>query len=283
MIADVVICARGGGLGHAARGIAAAEVLERDGREPLLLLRPGLDVEKLRMPGWLLKKTRFCSLSELSGVTGQALLVDTFPSGWRENISPTVLKRFDERILLARYAEGASYALVAEWFDAVLFPYSQTYSEWNLPPFSGIPIGFVIRPQPAFNQTPNGKLAFIDTEHRCQEGLLNQITEHARVAGYELSVFFDLSREIYAEKFLFAGAGYNMFYEALERKLDARFIPVEKRYDNQRKRADGFRLNLNGLPDLDRWLAFKSFPTFDIQICRTFTGDDAKRRQRYGS
>ena len=252
MIADFLIYAVGGGKGHAVRGGVLQQLLRKDGHSSIVLVRP--ENLSLFAPDAVVRPNSE-NFSQNGFGLARSIIVDTFPGGWQNELSETFLKRFEQRIFLARYRRGLSWTEVSRLYDSVILPYESREDEWGELPVPAKSVGFLLRENaPAWTEDGES-LLLIDPERRCGERFLNLVQKISARCSRPFRLIHDSSEELRAGKFLFIGAGYNTFYEVLRRKIDACFLPVQKRYDDQAHRARRWGVELESLPALAQWMA----------------------------
>ena len=252
----VLIYAVGGGLGHAVRGLCLQSLLREEGRESLVLVRdtafghPQLPAEGVVQP------YRGGSLQEFSS-SFDCLLVDTFPQGWQEEFSDEALLGFSERIFLARYQKRFDWHLVRKFYQRILFPYPMQFSEWGDLAKTGEFCGHVLREKCCRWVHETDDLVLIDSGGRTSQQFHEVLRSLCRAQSRTFRIVdsYSPNDEIFGAKFLFVGAGYNTFYEVLRQNVDARFLPLLKRYDDQKRRVQMFRKGLFSLGELKDWLA----------------------------
>jgi hypothetical protein len=270
MTADTVIYARGGGLGHAARGLRIAELALSLGHHPLVLVRPDLDAARLRPPEMLRNCLSSLRLSELmQNCKAETLWVDTFPWGWREEFSPTLLSKFRRRFFLARYCRDLQWKDVQHCYHRIFLPYPETMSEWEEIPVRAAHLGFVLREDSVFYADESRHMVLIDTEERCPASFIDGVRSLAQDTGLSFEYVPAFSHCVRASKFLIVGAGYNTFYETLLKKIDARFLPVEKRYDDQFRRARLWRRGTESFAGIREWLESPALRSAPAVACCT--------------
>jgi hypothetical protein len=239
---SAVIYALGGGLGHltrallVARGFARATVLHH------AAVRPALPTHAT------LVRVEHGDVGDLPRDT-ETLVVDTFPAGLAREIDDRVLRAFAHTVLLRRYIRPGTYdddeALAAR-FDAVLLPYPAAACEWE-GGADGLHVGHVVRDL-VRDDGPEAPLAVIGNPGVLPPAWRERLPPETRfVAG----PFARLPR---AARYLAVGAGYNLCYELARLGVDFRAVPLERRYDDQFRRADRLDVGLYDRDALERWL-----------------------------
>jgi hypothetical protein len=253
---SVLICARGGGFGHAARGRELQKRLQAEGLGSLLLIRPGAEA-CWRETGFPFEARPVCPGDERRFAT---LIMDTFPAGWNGELSPELLASFRRKLLVTRYCRGADPSSWGGAYDRLLNPYPEHFDEWepSLPVSRSISIGWLVRKPPfAFRFEP-GHWCVLDPERRLGDPQRTLFARLANRGGYRLRLIGELPLApdaLQFEKLLCVGAGYNLFYELLGMPGDIRFLPVRKRWDDQVRRTRLFRNGIDRLEALEEWLS----------------------------
>jgi hypothetical protein len=239
---SAVVYALGGGLGHltrallVARGFARATVLHASPVRPALATHATL----VRV--------------EHGDVTdhlrdADTLVVDTFPAGVARELSDKILRPFARTVLLRRYIRPGAYeddeALAAR-FDAVLLPYPADDCEWE-GTADGLHVGHIVRDLSVEDgaEAPLAVLGNAEVLPPAWRALLAPDTVF--VAG-------PFSRLPRAARYLSVGAGYNVCHELARLGVDFRAAPLERRYDDQFRRADRLGVGLYDRDALERWL-----------------------------
>lgn len=253
--AEFLIYALGGGHGHARRGLLIQRLLTQAGRGSVVLLRPGSDAHFPGATGPRLYAESFTApgLAALHRALPRRLVVDTFPGGWRGELSEATLARFERCFLLARYARDPPGR--PEAYERILTPYPARGSEWEPQPAGAESTGYVIDASHVRAEPDRRRFAVLDPAGRCRGRTLALLGELARRAGLAFDYRRSLAAPLRCRKLLSIGAGYHTFYELLGQGLDLRFLPVRKRWDDQFRRAARFDLELSRLDSLLPWLA----------------------------
>jgi hypothetical protein len=145
-------------------------------------------------------------------------------------------------------------------YDQVLFPYCDISQEWraeelrdlNLP---SLHCGLMIRNVKVTVSDDIHTLTVLDPEKRLTQSSTTQLTGIARTHGFQLSTIHDFGNCLeLSVKTLAVGAGYNLFYELLLSSADVRFLPVNKRYDDQARRCRNWQLGIGSWDVLQQWL-----------------------------
>lgn len=238
MTVEALIYARGGGRGHAMRGRSLALLLEQLGIRSAVITRGD---------GQTLDSAR-------DGERARYLFVDTFPLGWRDELSPDFVRSFPRRVLVSRAMRTAHSSDSLALFDTVLDPYPAEFSEWREVPRGSHAIGYLLRPELRTVRASGEELLIVDPERRASEGFLATCARLAKQSELQLRVTFELPGAISAKKLLVIGAGYNTFYELLSSTADIRFLPVRKRHDDQQRRCALFGKGIASLHELREWL-----------------------------
>jgi hypothetical protein len=264
MAGGAIIYALGAGAGHLARALTLAGrlgaashpgsasagaclILHRAPFEPPAP-RPG--VRLLRVPGaWTLRRFRRALEALLDGA--ERLVVDTFPAGLAGELDDRLLAQARRRTLIRRYVRPGAYpdhAALAARFDDVLSPYPADRSEWEEPAPREIPLGYVTRPIGLAGGDPL-PLVVIGDPARLPPGYRALLPART---GWIHGPFAALPR---ARAYLSIGAGYNIAYELLALGAPFGLIPLEKRYDDQFRRADLLGRAVLTRRDLERLLS----------------------------
>lgn len=265
--ADCLIYAIGGGHGHARRGWLVQRALATHGIRSVLLIRPNADAFLPQDTTGRLYADRYdAALSDhLNRRLPRALITDTFPHGWRGELSPRLLRGFRTRIWLARYASGL--ARPDPGYEHVLTPYPPTRSEWPVEPVGARAAGLLIDDSHLHLEPAPRTFLTFDPERRCAPGLIDTFARCGRRAGYSFVYRTNALQPLAADKLLVVGAGYHTFYEMLGKDIDVRFVPIRKRWDDQFRRARMYQAELGGLDELMPWLETPPTPTpCDIRV-----------------
>lgn len=246
-----VIYAVGGSSGHAVRG----SVLQARMPGATLVVRSGSLPRNVATCGPVIETSDGgCAL------TGDTLIVDTFPDGWLGRFpEATQRTQFARRALVARAVlDGAAPLPGSLAFDEVWLPYPESRSEWSFPWPCASYLGYLLRPWPrevAWTQVENGTLHVWDPARRLDLGLRTVVAKAAWIAG--LRAVTETSGEpvaAEARKFFVLGAGYNTVYETLRQGVDCAFLPVRRRYDDQFRRARQAARAVTTPEELAAWL-----------------------------
>lgn len=239
------VYAVGGGRGHAVRGHAVQQ----------LLLRSGIDTEL---------RTRFYRPDVVVDQTnrGRILIVDTFPRGWRNELTPSLLDSYKGKVFLARYSTTTDWQYVRKHYDLVAYPYRGGWNEWPRPPLPGICIGMPLRSDPFAASQGSAAFVVLDPEGRCSHQLIDCFERIARGAGLDFQLRSATSQVTPSHKLLVVGAGYNTFYELISLDIDVRFLPVRKRHDDQLRRCQTHSgdLHCTSLTELALWISAPAAP-----------------------
>lgn len=253
--ADTLIYALGGGHGHARRGLLIQRLLAEAGRTSIVLLRPGSDVHFPHPAGPRLYAESLAepALAALRRGPPRRLVVDTFPGGWRGDLSGEILGQFEHRILVARHARNPPGQSAA--YERVLTPYPAGRSEWAPEPAGARPAGYVIDASHVVAEPGGKSFTVFDPAARCEGRAMALLAELARRAGLVFDHRRSLDRPLRCRKLLVIGAGYHTFYELLGKGLDLSFLPLRKRWDDQFRRVARYGLELTRLAQVLPWLA----------------------------
>lgn len=239
---DAYIYAIGGGRGHGARGSLIAQALAAQGYTTEL---------------WR-------GLTPLSFVQrpnkGAVLVVDTFAKGWQGELPSQLFQQFEKRILVSRYSRDQDWSWVNRHYDQVLFPYCSISQEWRAEELRELALpsrhcGLMVRNLEVTVIDDIYTLTVVDPEKRLTRSSATQLTGIAQDNGFRLSTVhhFDDCLAL-SVKTLVVGAGYNLFYELLLSSADVRFLPVNKRYDDQARRCRNWQLGIGDWDAMQQWL-----------------------------
>jgi hypothetical protein len=246
----VVLYALGGGAGHLGRALALAARLGPGlilHRAAFVAARPPPGVRLLRVPGelsiprWRRALARIASGAEL-------FVVDTFPAGIAHEIDDDVLARARRRALVRRYVRPFAYPGyddAAARFDDVFAPYPLGGSEWEAPAPGDRHLGYLTR-RLRLSGEPERPLCVIGDARLLPVGWRALLpADTAWIEG----PFEALPR---ARAYLSMGAGYNIAYELLALGAPFGLLPLEKRYDDQFRRAERLGRAVTTRADLAR-------------------------------
>ncbi|MBI3562132.1 MAG: hypothetical protein HY080_10505 [Gammaproteobacteria bacterium] len=240
--ADAYIYALGGGRGHGARGSLIANALIAQGYTTELW-------RGLTPPA-----------AEQRPNAAALLVVDTFAKGWRGELSDPLLRCFDTRILVSRYARYTDWDWVNRHYDQVIFPYCTVSQEWRADELAELHIptrhsGLMVRDLAVSVNTETSTLTVLDPEKRLTPSSLAQLTRFAQKNEFTMVLIHEFSNQLdLSPKTVVIGAGYNLFYELLLSPADVRFLPVNKRYDDQARRCRNWQLAVADWDELQHWL-----------------------------
>jgi hypothetical protein len=254
-----VIYALGGGLGHVSRAFALARLV----RVAAIVHRAGGALPEIDLPSgvrligvdaaWTPARLRAC-LAELAR-TAPVLVVDTFPGGVAHELDDATLAGFGHRVLVRRYLRPGAYddeAALAARFDEMLVPYRAGQCEWHEAgddcACPGVHAGFLVRALRIEPHAEPPELVVIGDVERLPPGWRALLPARTRqVSG----PFRALPA---ARRYLAMGAGHNLVYELCEAGVCFAAMPVERRYDDQFRRADRLGIGVHTRADLARWL-----------------------------
>jgi hypothetical protein len=253
--AKTLIYALGGGHGHARRGLLLQQHLAERGITSAVLLCPGADRHFPVMfgPRYYAHSLADPQLAPLLRRPPPHWIVDTFPHGWRGEISADWLARCEQTTWIARHARHLPLENLPA-YSRILAPYPAHISEWDEPPARAQAVGYMIDAAHWRLATDRRSLAVLDPEHRCSGKVLALFARLARRAGLAFDHWRDCNQALSARKWLVIGAGYHAFYELLGLGIDARFLPINKRHDDQCRRAGLFERALMHLDQVLPWL-----------------------------
>lgn len=240
--ADAYVYALGGGRGHGTRGSLIANALIAQGYTTEL----------------------WCGLvpptAEQCPDAAALLVVDTFAKGWQGELSDKLFQCFDKRILVSRYARYMDWDWVNRHYDQVIFPYCDLSQEWRADELTElrIPIrhsGLMVRNLAVSVNSDTNTLTVLDSEKRLTTSSISQLTQFACKNEFNISLIHEFSNQLdLSPKTVVVGAGYNLFYELLFSAADVRFLPVNKRYDDQARRCQNWQLAIADWDELHCWL-----------------------------
>lgn len=240
--ADAYIYAIGGGRGHGARGSLIAQALTAQGYTTKLW-------RGLTPPSFAQRQNK-----------GAVLVVDTFAKGWQGELSSQLFQHFEKCILVSRYTRYRDWSWVNRHYDQVLFPYCGISQEWRADELRELNVpsqycGLMVRKLKVAVSDDICVLTLLDPEKRLTRSSTTQLTEVARNNGFQLRTVHHFGNYLkLGVKTLVIGAGYNLFYELLLSSADARFLPVNKRYDDQARRCQNWQLGIGNWDALQQWL-----------------------------
>ena len=164
---EFLIYALGGGHGHARRGLLLQQQLFMRGIASVVLLCPGSDCHfpidcGPRQYGLSLDDPELASLWRK---TPERLVVDTFPHGWRGEIEPRFLARFEKTYWIARYTRTIEDP--GSGFTRVLSPYPKGQDEWGNRLTHAIHTGYIIDASHWRLSGEGNCFAVFDPEGRC--------------------------------------------------------------------------------------------------------------------
>lgn len=259
MTAEAIVYAIGAGSGHSVRGSVIAANLAACGYRVRVLIRPVESTSLRRIPPFgggieYIEASAERAAAELR-IGGPLLVVDTFPFGWSFEIGRELLQRFSKRLLVARYNRELNWDHAATLYTNLVAPYSPTHDEWETPPQALTRCGLLLRGGTQEWESSGEDVLVIDPEQRLNAGIFRKLVAAAGRAGRRLRYQTNFESSNRAGKFLFVGAGYNSFYEALRRPIDAQFIAVDKRYDDQHARASRCGRRIGAFSEFNRWVS----------------------------
>lgn len=155
---------------------------------------------------------------------GDALIVDTFADGRGGEITDAVRARFRTRILVRRYTRAAD---APRGYDRVWLPYARAACEWD-GAVRGTYVGPLVRAL-RFADEPAVEVAVLGDAARLP-------WQVAWPAGTRFVPAWDAAIPR-AARYVVVGAGHNTMYEL--RALGVRFAayPLDRRFDDQHRRA----------------------------------------------
>lgn len=188
-----------------------------------------------------------------------ALVVDTFPRGFAGDLDAASLARFPTRVLVARYRRGAELAEHAA-YQRLWAPYPRELDEWPTPLENAVYTGWIARPTPVQVESSGRDWVVLDPGQRIGAPL-RAVFE--RIAGRVLRPLrwvHALDVPLRAGKLLVVGAGYGTVYELGRAAIDLRFMPLQRRWDDQRRRVQRLDRAIESLDALQAWLSRPSTP-----------------------
>ena len=255
---ETLIYAVGAGHGHAVRGVVLGARAMEEGSAVRVIVRAGAlaGVEGLPLGVALFEKKETDPLPSPEDFFPRAgrLIVDTFPNGWSDEISSQWLAQFRSRVFVARYRKDLNWAKVESQFDEIWLPYAESNNEWDNFPARAILIGPVAKPEPVKLLRSERDFVLYDPEGRSSQLLRQRIAELTEQVGLKFAVATKLTDGLSVRKLLAIGAGYNTFFELSRSGIDVRFMPVEKRFDDQHRRLSRAGLAVDSLAQLQIWL-----------------------------
>lgn len=267
-IAEVLIYALGGGHGHARRGLLLQRHLAERGVASAVLLCPGADRHFTADSGprHYAQSLADAHLAPLLRHPPPHWVIDTFPRGWRGEITADWLARREKTTWIARHAKnlhgGTDGPGAMPAYTHTLLPYPKSHDEWDRPFPEARHAGYMIDAS-HWRLSPDRRgFVLLDPERRCGSQILSVFARLARRLGLEFQYWPGFGQAMAAAKWLVVGAGYHTFYELLGLGIDVRFIPVKKRHDDQFRRASLFGLALTHLDQILPWLDSPPPPPF---------------------
>ncbi len=258
--AKALIYALGGGHGHARRGLLLQQRLAERGVASAVLLCPGADRHFTadNGPRHYAQSLADAHLAPLFCHPPPHWIVDTFPQGWRGEITAQWLARFEKTTWIARYAKnlrrGPGDPSDLPAYTQTLLPYPESHNEWERPLPDARPTGYMIDASHWRLSSDSRGFAVLDPGRRCGRQVLSVFARLARQIGLGFQYWQDFGQPLSAGKWLVVGAGYHTFYELLGLGVDVRFLPIKKRHDDQFRRASLFGLALTHLDQILPWL-----------------------------
>lgn len=251
MTARLVMWAPGGGFGHATRAVALAARL---GARALVLHQAPEPVEApagvrlRRIPaGW--DPARAARALARLARAADALVVDTFPAGVAGEVTDEVLRAARRRVLVKRHVRRASYpdhdALAAR-FDEELLPYPAGGCEWD-GEARGVHVGHLLRDLP-LAPGPEAALCVLGDAARLPAAWRARLAGARHVRGRVAAL-------PPARRYLSVGAGYHATYELARLGRPHGLVPLERRWDDQFRRAGRAARAVLTRADLDALLA----------------------------
>ena len=256
MTVEFLIYAVGGGKGHFVRGRTLQRLISESGRSSMLLVIPGSDAD-FPPDGTTENTARIYSNGSseaLRSCAATTIIVDTFPFGWRNELSIDLVNAFPQKIFLGRFHRNLQWEAVTAVYDHILLPYPLAESEWEYTPRESKCLGFLVRSDAPHWDFLEKRLVVVDIERRLSEKLFRIFEKIALRAGFSLQIEQNLTQQFCGEKFIVIGAGYNTFYETLRAGADALFMPIKKRFDDQFMRANRFQRTAESLRSVEQWL-----------------------------
>ncbi|MCO5170290.1 MAG: hypothetical protein M9894_28475 [Planctomycetes bacterium] len=249
--ARALIYAPGGGLGHLTRALVVARALPGPvhvwHQAPAPLPAPAR-VRQRRLPtGW--GPARVAAALARAARRAPLLVVDTFPGGLEGELTPEALGAFRRRVLVARHVRPGAYPgyeARARAFDARLLPYPPAACEWD-GAAPGVHVGHLLRDLP-LDDGPVAPLVVLGDPARLPAGWRARLPDGAQVVrGWA-------PRLPRARCYLSVGAGYHASYELRRLGAPLGLVPVERRYDDQFRRAARLGAGVHTRQDLLRLL-----------------------------
>ena len=245
-----LLYAVGGGRGHVQRALNLAEGFEQ---ATILHSFEG----PMPFPDWVRSvvvssadtRADVAALIESHRRPDSTLVVDTFPWGVGRRLGGALVSSFARRVLVARYVRPGSYEgyeEALEAFPSVWLPTERDACEWE-GWVEGTYIGAQVRTIAMGRRIPVPLLVIGDT---------NELPPAFASRFGEGTHFIHGSFEALpaAERVLSVGAGYNIVHELGALGVNARFFPLERRYDNQFLRAARWGQAVLSADELDAWL-----------------------------
>jgi len=243
-----LIYAMGGGFGHLQRaslfsmGFTEATILHQS-QPPFPCQAKVVQPPPTNTRDWI---QRFI-VEQLTMV--DCMVVDTFPYGLFHELTDEMIRSASESILIGRYLkkeEYRNYDRGKKNYSHVFLPYHQNRCEWNSEQ-NGRYIGPIIRD------------IFINSEWCCDLvvlGNIDLIPKTWQNLFPQSTVYVDHYFESLPQSkgYLCIGAGYNLVWEMKSLGLNVVHLPIEKRYDDQFRRAGMLGCMVNSRQVLDEFL-----------------------------
>lgn len=234
------------------RGALIGEVLAAAGHQVTLGITPGAERHlHTALP------LRFESPCQQPGI--DALVVDTFPQGFTGDLDAASLTRFRTRVLVARYRRDAVRDEHTA-YHRVWAPYPRELDEWPTPLADAVYTGWLARPTPVAVESTDPDWVILDTGKRIGAPLRAVFERLAERVQRPLRWVYDLDVPLRAGKLLVVGAGYATVYELGRAAIDLRFMPLQRRWDDQHRRVRRLDRAVESLDALQAWLRRPSTP-----------------------
>jgi hypothetical protein len=248
-----VLYALGGGRGHLTRAVSIAQRLampvtivhscgsaesQTIGRIRLVRVAAGIDRDGLRR------------LLQTVAPSPRLVVIDTFPAGIAHELSSLWRDTCALRVLVRRFVRPGSYPDYerhAGAFDVHWEPYPAEECEWE-GDCSGAHVGWILRP--VHLQDGSGPdVQLVGHPRDLPIGMRVLLPADTHVVD---GPFDSLAR---ARRTVCIGAGYNLAYELKSLGMCAGFVALERRFDDQYRRAARAGTPLVSSCDLQRFLA----------------------------
>jgi hypothetical protein len=238
----------GGGYGHLQRAVLVSKVFSQatilHQHQPHFLCQATIvQPSPINTRDWI---QRFI-VEQLTMV--DCIVVDTFPYGIFHELSDSLIRSASESILIGRYVkeeEYPNYDRGSQNYSQIFLPYHQDQCEWNTEK-KGRYVGPIVRS------------ISINSELCCDLVVLGNIdlipkTWHRFFPRSTIYIDHYFESLPQSKRYFCIGAGYNLVWELNSLGLNVGHFPLEKRYDDQFRRAGMLGCMVNSRQALDEFL-----------------------------